>query len=98
MFICINKEREVKKVKVTLVHALRLCTGRTAHKWSRGIALPFMNTALEGVRGQSQAPAALYPGKDRCQLYRRLSGPQGRSGQVWKISPPLGFDPGPSSL
>jgi hypothetical protein len=67
MFICINKEREVKKVKVTLVHALRLCTGRTAHKWSRGIALPFMNTALEGVRGQSQAPAALYPGKDRCQ-------------------------------
>ena len=28
---------------------------------------------------------ALYP------LYRRLGGPQGRSGQVWKISPPPGF-------
>jgi len=26
-------------------------------------------------------------------LYRRLGGPQGWSGQVWKISPPLGFDP-----
>ena len=29
------------KVKVTLVQALRLCTGRTAHTGSRGIALPF---------------------------------------------------------
>ena len=30
-----------KKVKVTLVQALRLCTGRTAYRGSRGIALPF---------------------------------------------------------
>ena len=29
------------KVKVTLVQALKLCTGRTAHRGSRGIALPF---------------------------------------------------------
>ena len=29
------------KVKVTLVQALRLCTGRTAHRGCRGIALPF---------------------------------------------------------
>jgi hypothetical protein len=29
------------KVKVTLVQALRLCTGRTAHRGSRGIALIF---------------------------------------------------------
>ena len=29
------------KVKVTLVQALRLCTDRTAHRGSRGIALPF---------------------------------------------------------
>ena len=35
-------ERHSKlKVKVTLVQALRLCTGRTAHRGSRGIALPF---------------------------------------------------------
>jgi hypothetical protein len=27
------------KVKVSLVQALRLCTGRTAHRESRGIAL-----------------------------------------------------------
>jgi hypothetical protein len=29
------------KVKCTLVQALRLCTGRAAHRGSRGIALPF---------------------------------------------------------
>ena len=29
------------KVKVTLVQALRLCTGLTAHRASRGIALLF---------------------------------------------------------
>ena len=28
------------KVKVTPVQALRLCTGRTAHRGSRGIAVP----------------------------------------------------------
>jgi hypothetical protein len=29
------------KVKCTLDDVLRLCTGRTAHRGSRGIALPF---------------------------------------------------------
>jgi hypothetical protein len=32
-------------------------------------------------------------GKTQYQLYRRLGGPQCRSGQVRKISPPSGFDP-----
>jgi hypothetical protein len=36
----IVKPKEVK-VKCTLVQALRLCTGRTAHRGSRGIALLF---------------------------------------------------------
>jgi hypothetical protein len=31
------------KVKHTLVQALRLCTGRTAHAGSRCIALPFLD-------------------------------------------------------
>ena len=46
-----------------------------------------------GVGGQSHDPAALTPGKTQYPLYIRLSGPQGRSGQVQKISPPPGFDP-----
>jgi hypothetical protein len=29
------------KVKVTLIQALRLCSGRTAQRGRRGIALPF---------------------------------------------------------
>ena len=36
-FVGMNKV----KVKVTLVQALRLCTGRTAHSGSRGIAILF---------------------------------------------------------
>ena len=31
------------KVKGTLVQALRICTGRTAHRGSRGIALLFLD-------------------------------------------------------
>jgi hypothetical protein len=46
-----------------------------------------------GAGGQRHAPAALPPGMTRHPLYRRLSGPQGRSGRMRKISPPQGFDP-----
>ena len=38
-------------------------------------------------------PGRLPPGKTRYAFYRRLGGPQGRSGQVRKISPPPRFDP-----
>ena len=43
--------------------------------------------------GQRHAPVNLPPGKTRYPLHRRLGGPQGRSGRLWKISPPPGFDP-----
>ena len=39
------------KVKVTLVQALRLCTGRTAHRGSRGIALLKLCTGRTAHRG-----------------------------------------------
>jgi hypothetical protein len=46
------------------------------------------------VGGQLHAPAALPPGKRlRYPFYRRLGGPQGRSGRVRKISPPQGSEP-----
>ena len=38
-----------KKLKCTLVQALRLCTGRTAHKGSRGIALLFLDHGTRRV-------------------------------------------------
>jgi len=34
-----NVKQSLKKVKCTLVQALRLCKGRTAHRGSRGIAV-----------------------------------------------------------
>ena len=43
--------------------------------------------------GQRHAPAALLSGTTWFPLYRRLGGPQVRSGRVRKISPPPGFDP-----
>jgi hypothetical protein len=46
-----------------------------------------------GVGGQCHASAELQPAKTRYPLYRKLDGPQGRYGRVWKISPPPGFDP-----
>ena len=46
-----------------------------------------------GVGGQRHAPAVLPPGNNRYPLYRRMGGPQGRSGGLRKISPPPGFDP-----
>jgi hypothetical protein len=52
-----------------------------------------LTSALDGVGGQRHALAALPPGKTRHPLYRRLGGPQDRSGRVRKISPPPRFDP-----
>jgi len=50
-------------------------------------------SALEGVGGQRHDPAALPSGKTPYPLYRRMGGPQGRSGRVRKISPSPGIDP-----
>ena len=46
-----------------------------------------------GVDVQRHAQVALPHGKTRYPLYRRLGGPQGRSGRVWKFSQPPGFGP-----
>jgi hypothetical protein len=54
----------------------------------------FLTSALEGGEGSKSCPGrTLPPGKTRYPLYRRLRGPQGRSGHVRKISSPPGFDP-----
>jgi len=50
------------KVKCTLVQALRLCTGRTAHRGSRGITLLFLDHGTRRGEGSaSRPPPALYP-------------------------------------
>ena len=60
-----NIRIKVKRGKCTLVQALRLCTGRTAHRGSRGIALPFLNHGTRNEWGISFMPQPLFtPGKD----------------------------------
>ena len=67
------------KVKVTLVQALRLCTGHTAHRGSRGIALPFHDHGTRRGRGVSVTPWPLFtPGKDPVPIVQEA-----------------GWDPGP---
>jgi hypothetical protein len=51
-----------------------------------------MTTALDGGKGSaSRSGRSLPPGKTRYPLYRKLVGPQGRSGQVRIILPPTGI-------
>jgi len=53
------------KVKCTLVQALRLCTGRTAHRGSRSIALLFHDHGTRRWWGVSLTSRSLFtPGKD----------------------------------
>ena len=52
-----------------------------------------MTTALKGGEWSAVHPGRTLPlGKTRYPLYRRLGGPQGRSGRAENLAPP-GFDP-----
>ena len=76
-------------------HRQNTCKDKGKGKVQRGnrcIALLFLKPRRKkGVGGQRHAPAALPPGKTPYPLYRRLGGPQGRSGRVQKISPSTGI-------
>ena len=88
-----------RKLKCTLVQALRLCIGRTAHRGSRGIALPFHDHGTRtGVRGQIHAPAVLYP-RERPVTNRTGGGVGPRAGldRCGKSRPHRDSIPGPSS-
>jgi hypothetical protein len=53
-----------KRVKCTLVQALRLCTGHMVHRGSRDIALPFLDHGNRRGCGVSVTPQPLFtPGK-----------------------------------
>ena len=51
-----------------------------------------MTTALEEVRGQRHAPAALYPGKDPVPIVQEAGWAPGPVWMVENLTPP-GFDP-----
>ena len=77
------------KVKFTLEQATK------AQRGSRVILYSFFNLDARWGWVVNATARLLYPRERRgthC-TYRRLGGPQGRSGQIRKISPPPGFDP-----
>ena len=52
-----------------------------------------LTSALDVCGWSTPFPGHFTPGKGtQYPLYRRLGGPQGQSGQVWKIFPPPGFE------
>ena len=70
-----------KKLKCTLVQALRLCTGRTAHRGSRGIALSFHDHGTRRGWGVSVTPRAIFtPGQDSVPIVQEAGW---ASGPVW---------------
>ena len=87
------------KVKVTPVQALRLCTGRTAHRGSRGIALPFHDHGTRMGWEVSVTPRPLFaPGKDPVPIVQEAGW---APGSVWtgaeNLAPHRDSIPGPSS-
>ena len=86
------------KVKGTIVQALRLCTGRTANRGSRGIALLFLDhSTRRGV--VSSKPRPLFTtGKDPVHIAHEAGW---APGPVWtdaeNFAPYRDSIPGPSS-
>jgi hypothetical protein len=91
-FLC--KHLKVK-VKVTLVQALRLCTGRTAHRGSRGIALLFHDHGPRRGWGVSVTPRPLFTPRERSGTHFTGGwvGPRDGLDRCGKSRPPPGFDP-----
>jgi hypothetical protein len=60
-------------VECNYVQALKLCTGRTAHRGSRGIALPFLDHGTRRGEGSASRPGrSLPPGKDPVPIVQEV--------------------------
>ena len=70
------------RVKCTLVRALRLCRGPlTAHRWSKGIFLFFLDHDTRSGLGVSVTPRPLFtPGKDPVPIFQEAGW---APGPVW---------------
>ena len=81
-YVIYNTSNGLNTVKsAPLVQALRLCTGRTAHSGSRGIALLFHDNGNRRGWGVSVTPWALFtPGKDPVPIVQEAGW---APGSVW---------------
>ena len=87
--------RHINKLKRTLVQALRLCTGRTAHRGSRSIALLFLDHGTWRGWRLGVTPRPLFTSeKDPVPIVQEAGW---APGPVWtgaeNLSPQPGFDP-----
>ena len=90
--VCITLVLPNRTLAMSPKSKVHLITGHGNQNWEYMYSCtPSLTSALDGLRCQGHAPAALPPGKCRYTLYRRLDKPQGRSGLVRKISPPTGI-------
>jgi len=79
--LCPTNYTHTEPVKSTLVQALRLCTGRTAHRGSRGIALLFHDHGTRRGWGVSITPRPLFtPGEDPVPIVQEAGW---NPGPVW---------------
>ena len=88
-------KKDDNHIKWTLVQALRLCTGRTAHRENRGIALPFLDHGTRRGEGSASRPRPLFnPGKDPVSVVQEVGWAPGQGlDRCGKFCPPPGFDP-----
>ena len=82
----------LKRVNFTLFKKVKVKWSRyrpgVAQKVGRGIALLFHDRGTRrGERSAARPGRTLPPGKTRYPLYRRLGGPQGRSGRAENLVP-----------
>ena len=82
------------EVKCTLVQALRLCTGRTAHRGSRGIALLFLDHGNRRCDGLASRPGRSLPSETSSLRTGDWVGPRVGLDRCGKSRPPPGFDRG----
>jgi len=82
-----------KKVKCTLVQALRLCTGCTAHRGSRGISLLFHDHGTRSGWGVSVTPRPIFSPRERPGTHCTVCwvGPRAGLDRWGNISPPTGI-------
>ena len=87
---CLN----VCSKECTIVQAFRLCTGRAAHRGSRGIALPFHDHGTRRGEGSaSRSGRSLTRKRPGTHCTGGWVRPRARLDRCGKSRSPLGFDP-----
>jgi len=90
----VGSKKNFLNMKVHPRTALRLCTGRAAHRESRGIALLFLDNGTRRGSGAASRPGrSLHRKRAGTHCTEAWRGAKGQSGLVRKASPPTGFDP-----